>query len=326
MAVLEQSRQELIAAMQRPGAERALLGRTVVAPPAEAHPRAAEAAQDSKGRDARVRARGRRRRQKRRTLGDDAHLRAGQPARRSLTVVRRPSMADLRAEELDEHSYEMAGSDLASTLESIAVSHRPQGADRLAPSEISNPAAMRRLELPFRTLFRTPFVTIVAILSLGLGIGANAGIYSLFNEILLAPLPVAHPDRLVNFASPGPQVMYYNCGTAGDCDEAYDYPMFRDLERAAPKTAFSGIAGHMPFNVSLAMPGQTPITGDGVLVSGSYFPVLGIQPALGRLLDRTVDQPIEGNYVTVLSYAFWENALGANPAVLGKQITVNGQH
>jgi hypothetical protein len=83
-------------------------------------------------------------------------------------------------------------------------------------------SAMRRLELPFRTLFRTPFVTIVAIMSLGLGIGANAGIYSLFNEILLAPLPVAHPDRLVNFASPGPQVMYYNCGTAGDCDEAYD--------------------------------------------------------------------------------------------------------
>ena len=189
-------------------------------------------------------------------------------------------------------------------------------------------SAIRRLELPFRTLFRTPFVTIVAILSLGLGIGANAGIYSLFNEILLAPLPVAHPERLVNFASPGPQVMYYNCGAAGDCDAAYDYPMFRDLERAAPKgrrTTFSGIAGHMPFNVSVAMPGQTPVTGDGVLVSGSYFPVLGLQPALGRLLDRTVDQPIEANYVTVLSYAFWQNALGGNPAVLGKQITVNGQ-
>jgi predicted permease len=53
--------------------------------------------------------------------------------------------------------------------------------------------------------------------------------------------------------------------------------------------------------------------------------VLGIQPALGRLFARTDDQPIEGNYVTVLSYVFWENALGANPAVLGKQITVNGQ-
>jgi predicted permease len=187
---------------------------------------------------------------------------------------------------------------------------------------------MHRLELALRTLFRTPFVTIVAIVSLGLGIGANAGIYSLFNEILLAPLPVAHPDRLVNFASPGPQVMYYNCGMAGDCLEVFDYPMFRDLEKAAAKTAFSGIAGHMPFGVNLALPGQTPINGDGVLVSGSYFPVLGIQPALGRLLARTDDQTTSGQYgndVTVLSYAFWENAFGASPSVLGKQIMVNGQ-
>jgi predicted permease len=189
-------------------------------------------------------------------------------------------------------------------------------------------SAMRRLELPFRTLFRTPFVTIVAILSLALGIGANAGIYSLFDEVLLAPLPVSHPDRLVNFASTGPQVMYYNCGTAGDCDGAFDYPMFRDLERGAAKTAFSGIAGHMPFGVSLTIPGQTPISGDGVLVSGSYFPVLGLQPALGRLLAPADDQTTGeqyGNTVAVLSYAFWENTLGASPSVLGKPITVNGR-
>src|SRR5215467_6535538 len=144
-------------------------------------------------------------------------------------------------------------------------------------------SAMRRLELPFRTLFRTPFVTIVAILSLALGIGANAGIYSLFDEVLLAPLPVSHPDRLVNFASTGPQVMYYNCGTAGDCDGAFDYPMFRDLERGAGQTAFSG---------------------DGVLVSGSYFPVLGLQPELGRLLGPANDQTTGeqyGNTVAVLS-------------------------
>ena len=187
---------------------------------------------------------------------------------------------------------------------------------------------MRRLELALRTLFRTPFVTIVAILSLALGIGANAGIYSLFDEILLAPLPVSHPDRLVNFASTGPQVMYYNCGRVGDCDGAFDYPMFRDLQRGASKTAFSGIAGHMPFGVNITMPAQTPISGDGVLVSGSYFPVLGLQPALGRLLAPTDDQTTGqqyGNTVAVLTYAFWENTLGANPSVLGKQITVNGR-
>src|SRR5690349_2467932 len=183
---------------------------------------------------------------------------------------------------------------------------------------------MRNLKLSLRALFRTPFVTVVAILSLALGIGANAAIYSLFNEMLRQPLPVPQPNRLVNLATTGPQVGFYNCGRAGDCSEVFSYPMFRDLEKA--KTAFSGIAGHMPFAVSLSMPGQPPINADGVLVSGSYFPVLGIHPAIGRLLDRTDDQAVRVNNVTVLSYSFWENNLGADPAVLGKEITVNGQH
>jgi len=183
---------------------------------------------------------------------------------------------------------------------------------------------MRNLQLPLRTLFRTPFVTTVAILSLALGIGANAAIYSLFNEMLLQPLPVTHPERLVNFATTGPQVRFYNCGKAGGCDEVFNYPMFRDLERAG-KTAFSGVAGHMLFGVNVAMAGQTPLSGDGLLVSGSYFSVLGIQPALGRLLDRNDDQTSSGHSVAVLSYDFWGTNLGASPAVLGKQITVNGQ-
>jgi len=183
---------------------------------------------------------------------------------------------------------------------------------------------MLNLKLPFRTLFRTPFVTIVAILSLALGIGANAGIYSLFNEMLLEPLPVPHPERLVNFATTGPQTGFYNCGQAGDCVEVFSYPMFRDLEKA--KTAFSGIAGHMLFGVNVAVAGQAPISTDGVLVSGSYFTVLDVRPALGRLLDRSDDQTTGTNSIVVLSYAFWQNTLGGDPAVLGKRVTVNGQH
>src|SRR5215472_15102492 len=62
---------------------------------------------------------------------------------------------------------------------------------------------MRNLKLAFRTLLKTPFVTIVAVVSLALGIGANAAIYSLFNRILLQPLPVSQPERLVNFVGPG---------------------------------------------------------------------------------------------------------------------------
>src|SRR5207248_1897838 len=130
---------------------------------------------------------------------------------------------------------------------------------------------MRNLKLAFRTLFRTPFVTVVAILSLALGIGANAAIYSLFNEMLLRPLPVTHPDRLVKFAAPGPHNGQTSCNMAGDCEEVFSYPMFRDLERA--NTAFSGIAAHFLFGVNVAMAGQTAVNGRGVFVSGSYVPV-----------------------------------------------------
>src|SRR6185369_13010351 len=161
---------------------------------------------------------------------------------------------------------------------------------------------MRNVKHALRTLFKTPFVTVVAILSLSLGIGANAAIFSMFDQILLRPLPVAQPDRLVNLKAPGPQNGSNSCNQAGDCDEVFSYPMFRDLEKA--NTGFSGLAGHVSFGVNLAMPGQTPINGEGMYVSGSYFPVLGIRPDLGRLISQADDQPIGANYVTVLSHDY----------------------
>ena len=181
---------------------------------------------------------------------------------------------------------------------------------------------IRNLKLALRTLFRTPFVTVVAILSLALGIGANAAIYSLFNQILMRPLPVGQPDRLVNFKAPGPQNGSNSCNAAGGCDEILSYAMFRDLEHA--RTAFSGLAGHFMFGVNLAMPGKSAINGQGVFVSGSYFPVLGVRPALGRLLTANDDQTLGGHYVTVLSYAYWVNQLGGDPGVVGRQIVING--
>src|SRR3954470_20032854 len=153
---------------------------------------------------------------------------------------------------------------------------------------------MRNLTLAFRTLFRTPFVTIVAVLSLALGIGANAAIYSLFDQLLLRPLPVYQPDRLVDFGAPGPNPGSQSCTNAGGCDEVFSYPMFRDLE--AERTGFSGVAAHRAFGANVAYRGQT-VNGDAMLVSGSYFGVLGVQPALGRLLTINDDQTIGGHYV-----------------------------
>ncbi|HEY4306761.1 MAG TPA: ABC transporter permease [Gemmatimonadaceae bacterium] len=175
----------------------------------------------------------------------------------------------------------------------------------------------------FRTLFRTPFVTVVAILSLALGIGANAAIYSLFDQMLLRPLPVSQPNRLVNLKAPGPNPGSQSCTNAGGCDEVFSYPMFRDLE--ASHTGFSGIAAHRSFGANVAYKNQT-LSGDAMYVSGSYFPVLDVHAARGRLFTQTDDRAVGSNYVTVLGYDYWQTKLGADPNVIGQAITVNGQH
>ena len=182
---------------------------------------------------------------------------------------------------------------------------------------------MTSLKLAFRTLFKTPFVTAIAILSLALGIGANAAIFSLFDQILLQALPVQEPERLVNLSAPGPKPGSQSCNSAGDCEEVFSYPMFRDLQEAE-LGSLRGIAAHRLFGANLAHARQT-VSGEGVLVSGSYFPVLGLQPALGRLLGPGDDQRIGGDYVVVLSHDYWENQLGADPGVLNTVLTVNGQ-
>ena len=114
---------------------------------------------------------------------------------------------------------------------------------------------MINLRLAFRTLFKTPFVTGIAIVSLALGIGANAAIFSLFNAVLLRSLPVPEAGTLVNMGNPGPKPGSQSCGNAGGCDVVFSYPMFRDLQKA--QEAFTGIAAHRSFGANLAFEGQT---------------------------------------------------------------------
>ncbi len=178
------------------------------------------------------------------------------------------------------------------------------------------------LKLAFRRLLKTPFVSIVAILSLALGIGANAAIFSLYDQTLLRPLPVQRPSELVNLSAPGPKPGSTSCNQAGNCEEVFSYPMFRDLERE--QKVFTGLAAHLGFGVNLAYQGQT-VNAMGMMVSGSYFPLLGLQPALGRLLTPNDDRNIGGHFVTVLSYDYWTSRLGSNPGVLNQTIIVNGQ-
>ena len=181
---------------------------------------------------------------------------------------------------------------------------------------------MANLKFAFRRLFKTPFVTIVAILSLALGIGANAAIFSLVNEVLLARLPVPEPDRLVNLSAPGPKPGSQSCGTAGNCSEVFSYAMYRDLDKI--QTVFTGIALHVGFGANVAFSGQTESV-RGMFVSGNYFRVLGLTPALGRLLDANDDRVTGEAHVAVLDHAYWQKRFGENPAVLNQTMIVNGQ-
>jgi len=181
---------------------------------------------------------------------------------------------------------------------------------------------MNGLKFALRTLWKTPGLTIIATVSLAFGIGATTAIYSLFDQYLLRPLPVPEPSRLVNMSSPGPKSGSDHTNNAGGKEAVFSYPMFRDLERA--QTVFTGIAGHFFFSTNLAYRGQTT-AGQGLLVSGNYFPVLGIQAAIGRFFrpedDRAIGQPPE----VVLSYAYWQNHFQGRSDVLNDAITVNGQ-
>src|SRR5215813_7061098 len=104
---------------------------------------------------------------------------------------------------------------------------------------------MRNLKLAIRTLSSTPLVTAIAIVSLALGIGATAGIFSVFHQVLLQSLPVPDPSQLVNLSAPGPKPGFGSCGRAGDCEVVFSYALFRDLQKT--QTVFTGIAAHVDF-------------------------------------------------------------------------------
>jgi predicted permease len=172
-----------------------------------------------------------------------------------------------------------------------------------------------------RLLRRAPGFTVVAVLTLALGIGANTAMFSLFNQLLLAPLPVPEPHRLVNLVSPGPRSGPTSCGGIGECAAVFSYPMFRDLERL--QTAFTGIAAHRDLEVNLGYGNQTTKS-QGLFVSGSYFPVLGLRPALGRLLGSGDDRTMDASAVVVLSHAYWQSHMGGRPGILDESVVVNG--
>ena len=134
--------------------------------------------------------------------------------------------------------------------------------------------------------------------------------------MLLQSLTVPQPDELVNLSAPGPKPGSQSCNQAGDCDAVFSYAMFRDLQKV--QTVFTGIAAHRLFGANLAFQGQTMNGAGRCMVSGNYFQVLQVQPALGRLFDSNDDRLVGEAPVVVLSHAYWTTTFAADPDVLNQ--------
>ena len=182
---------------------------------------------------------------------------------------------------------------------------------------------MNQLKLAMRQLRLRRGLSTVVILMLALGIGSTTAMFSLYHQVLVRPLPVPEPERLVNLAAPGPKPGggVRDLGL-GNREAQFTYPMFRDLQNAP--SGFVGLAAHVDFLANLSFDDR-PTSGRGWFVSGSYFDVLNLRPALGRLIGAGDDARVGESAVTVLSYEFWQRGFGGDPNVVGKTLSVNGQ-
>jgi predicted permease len=169
-----------------------------------------------------------------------------------------------------------------------------------------------------RMLAKHPGFTLIAILTLALGIGANTAIFSLLNQVLLRRLPVRNPEELVVLKSPGRH--HGHTSSDGDDSEVFSYPLYKGL--AKNTSVFGGVLARVKFSASIASHGQTD-RGSGELVSGNYFDVLGVRPAFGRVLSPADDDVQGAHPVLVLSHAYWEQHFGGDAGVLNQTILVN---
>ena len=167
-----------------------------------------------------------------------------------------------------------------------------------------------------RGLRKSPVFLAVAVLSLGLGIGANTAIFTLVHQLILQPLPVRDPQQLVMLAGRG---KHYGGNNGPD---RISYPMYQEIRDK--NQVFSGMFCTYPTTVSASFQGGTELIGAD-FVSGNYFPVLGIGAAAGRLFTASDDLIQGGHPLAVLSYGYWRARFNSDPGIVGKQIVVNGR-
>jgi predicted permease len=178
---------------------------------------------------------------------------------------------------------------------------------------------LQDIRFALRTLGKNPGFTLVAVLTLALGIGANAAIFSLTDQVLLRLLPVERPRELVVLSSPG--ITYGRSWNDIEGGPSFSYPMYKDLRDR--NEVFAGLLASFHVPVNVAGQGQSQLA-EGMLVSGNYFQVLGVRPFLGRVFSAQDETAAGANRVTVLGYGYWTRHFGSDPNILNKQLTVNG--
>jgi predicted permease len=180
---------------------------------------------------------------------------------------------------------------------------------------------MAQIRFALRSLAKAPLLSLVVILSLGMGIGANTAIFSLLHQIILRSLPVEKPDELVLLTSPGEfKSGSISADNSGGAEYVFNYRTLRELEKRPQ--GVTGVAGFRYLFANLALVRQT-VPGSVMVISGGYFPLLGVRPLVGRMIAPEDDLG-GGNAVTVLGYGYWHDRLGARPGVLGQSIRING--
>ena len=171
-----------------------------------------------------------------------------------------------------------------------------------------------------RQLRKSPAFTLTVIVTLALGIGANAAVFTLFDQVLLRMLPVEKPKELVRFEWKG-AFSGSASSFGGDDHNYFSYPMYKDLRDQ--NKVFQGMLASDRTGVGVSWRNQAE-NEDAEVVTGNYFQLLGLKPAVGRLLTQQDDTAKNANPVVVLSYDYWITRFVASRDVVGQTVLING--
>jgi len=244
---------------------------------------------------------------------------------RFLRFLRRRDLDNKLQQELDAHLQHEIDDYIAQGLspqEATRRAHVHLGSTALIREDIWKGNSLRWLEgtlrdllYAARTLSRTPAFTIMALLVMALGIGANSALFTVVHSVLLKPLPFPDPNRLV---------MLYERSTDGNYPFNVIAPgVYAEWQQHARNFERMAIFGSNSYNLADDS-GQWPEKIESARVSAEFFPILGVAPAYGRVFDASDDQP-RAEAAVVLSWGLWKRRFGGEPSVIGSKILLDGK-